>query len=117
TRLGAKVTVEQTAALLGDLATAPHFTKQYAKRENALYQNLFLNRRLRNPLDPAFALDPSTGDIVAGQTTGAHKSAILSAINVRESDLALLEGLTKPAGGSLYIDDDLTLANLSFLWR
>jgi hypothetical protein len=117
TRLGSKVTVEQAAALFGDLNTATRFTKQYGRREDALYQNLFRNRRLTNPLDPAFEIDPNTGDLAAGAGIGAHKSVILSALNVREPDLALLEGLTKPADGTSYISDDLTLANLSFLWR
>ena len=57
-RLGGKTTVEQVCALFGDLNTETRFTKLHEKREDALYQNLFLNKRLINPLDPAFQLDP-----------------------------------------------------------
>src|SRR5262249_4640729 len=52
-RLGGKTIVEQVCALFGNLNTESHFTKLYEKREDALYQSLFLNRRLINPLDPA----------------------------------------------------------------
>lgn len=152
-RLGVKTTVEQVCALFGNLNTETRFTKLHEKREEALYQNLFLNRRLINPLDPAFeidpannelrpiidpitgfpVIDPSTGlprshsfidqhpviDPVTGLSTiieADHQSVILAALGTREADLTLLKGLTKGDGTS-YITDDLTLGNLSFLWR
>ena len=65
-RLGGKTTVEQVCALFGDLNTETRFTKLHEKREDALYQSLFLNKRLINPLDPAFQLDPGTGDAAGG---------------------------------------------------
>ena len=46
--------MEQVCALFGNLNTETHFTKLHEKREDGLYQSLFLNRRLINPLDPAF---------------------------------------------------------------
>ena len=55
-------------ALFGDLNTETRFTKLHEKRADALYQSLFLNKRLINPLDPAFQLDPGTGDLPAGET-------------------------------------------------
>src|SRR5215213_2275006 len=116
-RLGPKSTVEQVAALFGDLNTETYFTELYKKRADALYQTLFLNRRLINPLDPAFEIDPATDDLSAGQTLTAHLPVVLSALGVREADLLLFEGLTKASGGTPYITDDLTLANLSFLRR
>ena len=116
-RLGAKTTVEQLCALFGDLNTETHFTKLYDKREDALYQNLFLNKRLINPLDPAFELDPSTGDLPAGDTITAHHPMVLAALGISEADLVLFEELKKPDGITRYITDDLTLSNLSFLWR
>ena len=88
-RLGGKTTVEQVCALFGDLNTETHFTKLYEKREDALYQNLFLNRRLINPLDPAFQLDPGTGDLPTGDTITAHHPVVLAALGIREADLVL----------------------------
>ncbi|HUG67047.1 MAG TPA: neuraminidase-like domain-containing protein [Pirellulaceae bacterium] len=116
-KLGKKATVEQVCALLGDLNTETRFTKLHEKREDALYQELFLNKRLIQPLDPAFELHPATGDLPAGETITAHHPAVVAALRVRESDLVLLKGLVKASDGTLYINDDLTLASLSFLGR
>lgn len=109
-RLGRNAGVEPACALFGDLNTETRFTRLREKREDALYQSLFLNRRLINPLDPAFQLDPSTGDLPTGHTITAHRSVVLGALGIREADLAVFKGLITPA-------DDLTLSNLSFLWR
>jgi Tc toxin complex TcA C-terminal TcB-binding domain/Neuraminidase-like domain len=116
-RLGGKTTVEQLCALFGDLNTESHFTKLHEKREDALYQSLFLNRRLINPLDPAFQLDLSTGDLPAGDTITAHHPVVLAALGIREADLVLFKELRKSDGITHYITDDLTLSNLSFVWR
>ena len=116
-RLGGKTSVEQVCALFDDLNTETRFTKLHEKREDALYQNLFLNKRLINPLDPAFQLDPGTGDLPAGDTITAHHPVMLAALAIREADLVLLKELTKASDGTRYLTDDLTLANLSFLWR
>jgi len=106
-RLGGKTTVEQVCALFGNLNTETHFIKLHEKRQDALYQNLFLNKRLIQPLDAAFEV---TKVDVAGPTTekiSSHHPVLLAALGVREADLLLLKGLT----------NDLTLTNLSFLWR
>lgn len=116
-RLGKKATVEQVCALFGDLNTETRFTKLYEQREDALYQQLFRNSRLTNPLDPAFALDPITGDLSLGQTIAAHRPVVGTALGLRESDLVILEDLRKASDGLNYITGDLSLANLSFLWR
>jgi hypothetical protein len=155
-KLGKKVTVEQVCALFGNLNTETRFTKLHQKREDALYQNLFLNKRLIRPLDPAFEIDPDpainelrpiihpgTGNPVIDPNTGLpkfhqlidqhpvidpvtgvesaidvdHRSVILAALGIREADLVLLKEHTKASDGTRYITDDLTLANLSFLWR
>lgn len=115
-RLGGKTTVEQVCALFGDLNTETRFTKLHEKREDALYQSLFLNKRLISPLDPVFQLDPGTGDLPTGETLAAHHPAILAALSVRESDLILFNEMTK-ADDTPYITGDLTLNNISFLWR
>lgn len=116
-RLGAKTSVEQVCALFGNLNAETRFTKLHEKREDALYQRLFLNKRLIRPLDPAFELDPNTGDLPAGQTINVHRQVVLAALGVREPDLAVFEALTKASDGLAYINDDLTLSNLSFLSR
>ncbi len=116
-RLGAKTTLEQMCGLLGDLNTETHFTKLHEKREDAHYQKLFLNRRLINPLDPAFELDPGTGDLPLGQTLTLHRPVVVAALGLREPDLLTFAALTKASDGLPYINDDLTLSNLSFLWR
>lgn len=116
-RLGAKVTVEQLCTLFGNINTATRFTEQHEKRDDALYQMLFQNRKLTHPLDPAFALDPGTGDLPAGATISAHHPVLLAALGVRENDLIVFKTLTRASNGLPYINDDLNLANLSFLWR
>ena len=125
-RLGDKTTVEQVCGLLGDLNTASNFTGLYEKRADALYQDVFLNRRLISPLDQTFVIDPATNDIAPGvdPITGQpaphqiddHQTVVLAALRIAESDLGFFRALTRPAGAT-YIDGDLTLANLSFLWR
>ncbi|MEK6281256.1 MAG: neuraminidase-like domain-containing protein [Acidobacteriota bacterium] len=153
-RLGKKATVEHACALFGDINTETRFTNLHKKRENALYQNLFLNRRFFKPLDTAFELDPATGDLgpVIDPSTGApvidpdsglpaphrltdehlvldpvtltttpapadHRSVIMAALGIGEADLTTYAGLTRASDGAPYIDDALTLANLSFIWR
>jgi hypothetical protein len=116
-RLGTRATIEQVASLFADLNTETRFTELHKPRASALYQNLFLNRRLINPVDPAFELDPVTGDLNPGQTISGHSPVVLSALGIRESDMLLFQALTKASDGTTYINDDLTLANLSFLNR
>jgi hypothetical protein len=120
TRLGAKTTVEQLCGLFGDLNTETHFTKSHQKRAEALYQSLFLNKRLIKPLDPAFeiaAVDVSN----TTEKISDHRPSILAALGISETELEALTDLTRPPGhpshGTAYITDDLTLPNLSFLWR
>jgi len=120
-RLGEKTTVEQVCALFGDLNTETRFTKLHEKREGALYQSLFLNKRLVNPPDPDFevakvnVLPPPPPATMEQITT--HHPVVLAAVGIREADLVLLKELTKASDGTRYITDDLTLGNLSFLWR
>ncbi|MBC7900712.1 MAG: hypothetical protein H7070_11745, partial [Saprospiraceae bacterium] len=116
-RLGKKAMVEQVCALFDDLNTETRFTQLHEKRTNAVYQNLFLNKRQINPVDSAFLLDPVTGDLPTGAFITDHHAPVLAALGIRESDLIVLKELTKASDGTAYINDDLTLSNLSFLWR
>jgi hypothetical protein len=115
-RLGAKASIEQLCGLFDDLSTQTYYTEAHAKRSAGLYANLFLNKKLIQPLDAAFGIAAVS---VAGPTAeklSGHRPVILSALGVSEADLDVLTGLTRTSGAS-YITDDLTLANLSFLWR
>lgn len=116
-KLGRKVTVEQLCALFGDLNIETRFTKLHEKREGGLYQSLFLNPRLINPLDTAFQIDLATGDLPPGETITAHHPVVLATLGMREADLVLLKEMKKASDGNPYITDDLSLNNLSFLWR
>ena len=117
TRLGGRATVEQLCALVDDLNMTTQFTELYKRRADGLYQSSFLNRTLMQPLDHAF--DVSAVD-VAGPTAekiSGHRPVVVSGLGISETDLDVLTALTRPSNGALYIGDDLTLANLSFLWR
>jgi hypothetical protein len=117
TRLGAKTTVEQLCGLFDDLDVETRFTKAHERRVDGLYQSLFLNKKLIQPLDPAFAVAAVD---VAGPTAekiSGHRPVILAALGTREADLELFATLTRASNGAPYITDDLTLNNLSFLWR
>ena len=116
-RLGGKTTVEQVCGLFGNLNIATRFTKLHEKREDALYQNLFLNRRLIQPLDPAFEVAKVNVPEPTVEKISTHLPVVLAALGVREADLTLLKGLAKASNGTPYISDDLTLTNLSFVWR
>jgi hypothetical protein len=116
-RLGGKTSVEQVCALFGNLNTETRFTKLHEKREDALYQNLFLNKRLLQPLDPAFEVPKVDVSGSTAEKISRHYPVILAALGIREADLILFKELTKASDGTPYITDDLTLTNLSFLWR
>ena len=116
-RLGAKTTVEQLCGLFDDLSTETYFTKIHEKRAGGLYANLFLNKKLIQPLNAKFEIAAVD---VAGPTVekiSGHRTVILAALGLRETDLDLLAGFTRFSNGAAYITDDLTLSNLSFLWR
>jgi hypothetical protein len=116
-KLGGKTTIEQVCALFGNLNTETRFTKLHKKREDALYQNLFLNTRLIKPLDPAFEVAKVNVAEPTTEKISSHYSVIVAALGIREASLVLLKGLSKASDGTPYITNDLTLTNLSFLWR
>jgi Tc toxin complex TcA C-terminal TcB-binding domain/Neuraminidase-like domain len=116
TRLGKKASVEQLCALFGTLNVETHFTKLHEKRQNSLYHNLFLNKQLSQPLDLAFEVTKVDVASPTVEKISTHQPVILAALGIKEADLLLLKGLTK-IDGSVYITKNLTLKNLSFLWR
>ena len=102
-RLGGRASVEQICALCDDINVETHFTEPYAKRGDGLYQSLFLNKQLVQPLDRAF-------DVAAVNVTGTttekisgHTPVMLAAFRISESDLALLKALTKASDNTAYI--------------
>lgn len=114
--LGSKISIEQLCSLFGDINTETHFTKLHEKRANGLYQDLFLNRKLIHPIDQAF--DVSKVDVANSvETITDHQSVVLAALRTRESDLVIYKNLKKASDGANYITDELTLKNLSFLYR
>ena len=119
TRLGAKTAVEQLCGLFDNLNVRTHFTKANEKRVDGLYQSLFLNKKLIQPLDPAFAVAAvdvaaPTAEKISGPQ---RRPVILGALGIREADLELFATLTRASDGAPYLTDDLILNNLSFLWR
>ncbi|MEM8999770.1 MAG: neuraminidase-like domain-containing protein [Bacteroidota bacterium] len=119
-KLGKKVSIEEVCGLFGNLNTTTRFTELHEKREDALYQELFLNKKLINPLDPAFEV----AQVDAGANTEkivGHKSVIQAALGLKESDLDIYLDLKRASDGSNYIpngvDGDLILGHLSFVYR
>lgn len=74
------------------------------------YAKLFLNKSVTNPLDPDFAKDPLS--TLSGNLSD-HISSLTAAYNIKEAELLLL------LNDSTYVvpNDNLTLANLSALYR
>jgi hypothetical protein len=107
--------VEQLCAWFDNISTAAKFTAAYHKPLPSLYERLFLNTRTSGPIDPDFAIA-----LVSGATTKViddHQPRILAAGKLKAADLAIVRALTKPGTNVKYIDDKLTLGNLSFVYR
>jgi len=118
-RLGTKTTIEQLCGLFDNRNIRTHFTGAHEKRADGLYQSLFLNKKLIQPLDAAFAVAAVdvVGPTAEKVSDPQRRPVILAALGIRESDLELFADLTRASDGAPYITDDLTLNNLSFLWR
>lgn len=112
------LSVEQLCAFFSTINTNPKFTAAYQKFDPSLYETLFLNKRLTNPIDPAFAVSAVTVAVPAANLDDpAHISPILAATKLKQTDLAILTQLTPPGSAVPYIDNKLSLKNLSFLYR
>ena len=109
-RLGNIATVEALCGLFENLDTATRFTQFLEPRAPGFYQNLFLNKRLIQPLDPALAVAAVDLPAPTTEKISGHHPAILAALGVSEADLGLITGLPP-------LTDDLTLGNLTLLWR
>jgi len=80
--------------------------------ENALYDRLFLNRAVLNPVDESFALKSDRSGLEAAAKIKDHIPAILAALRISGSDLSLIRDDAQLAGNA-----SLNLANLSNLYR
>ena len=85
-------------------------TRVYDDGEDSLYQQLFLNPAVQNPVDSAFTLNGAGTELAATPALAdAHEPTILSALQVSKEDYLRLRG-ELPA-------DTLNLANLSQMFR
>jgi hypothetical protein len=116
-RLGASATVSRTCGLFGTLSHETHFTALHEKREDGFYQSLFLNKKLVQPIDDDFAVAAVDVTGPTTETISGHRPVILAALGIRDADLDVFVGLRRASNTNLYITDDLTLENLSFLFR
>lgn len=124
-----KLTVEQACALFDRINTKSKFTGASSKPEPSLYEQLFLNKRVMDKLDPAFAIDVVTAADVPAPPAAVpdiapdHLAPVLAATRVGDADLAVLGGLIRPVSDPqyvtrhAYIDGKLHLGNLSFIYR
>src|SRR5438067_9487509 len=96
-----RLSVEQLCTFYASINTVPKFTEAYKKADPSLYANLFLNKRLTNPVDPAFAI---SAILAPSDTIANHIPPLLAATKGKHANLALLEQLTNPATGLPYID-------------
>jgi len=81
-----------------------------------LYQQLFQNRQISNPLVPAFTLPLKAGTLITDPTTNPGAAAvILTACDLMQADLTAIMALTYPPSTSL-VYTNLTLDNLSFIY-
>lgn len=98
-----KQPLENLAALLGSIET---------HGDKPLYSKLFLTRTIQQ-LDPAFTADAFGDFLTADTPIAAHRSALLAAFKIKESELA---AIAKDAGLNLDIAL-LKLPTLSALYR
>jgi hypothetical protein len=83
------------------------------KEERSLYERLFLNKAVLNPVDQAFKLNAHQTDLeVTTETIESHKPAIQAALGVSAEELDLLTSVTE-----VIPNNNLSLENLSRLFR
>ena len=101
-------TATQTIVLYQDIDTS---TNIYDSTFVNLYQQLFQNRQISNPLVPAFTLPLNTGTLITN--TALNPGAvpvILTACGIMQADLNAIMALTNPSYANL------TLDNLSYIY-
>lgn len=112
-RAATRLPLDQLASAWGPIDT-------YGKR--SLYRKLFLNKGMQ-PIPAVFQADPWGRYLQTGaELLGAHRSALLAALRLREEDLNAILDVARvlDAGVLRPIDlqtDRLTIANLSTIYR
>lgn len=104
--------VEEVFALLEDMNDRPRFTDAFAARTPAMYQRLFLNKAVMNPIESAFE-NPSATNVALGE----HAAVIAGALGVSESDVRHLLTLRTRSGSPFIVAADTLLSNLTQLFR
>ncbi|HEY2714688.1 MAG TPA: neuraminidase-like domain-containing protein [Solirubrobacterales bacterium] len=109
------LSVPRAVALLASAAGAASIetreipTLPGEETRHSLYHDLFENRTVLNPPDPAFELNAARDEVATPGPLGDHAAGLVAALRVSETDLkTAIAGFT---GGNL------TLANLSALLR
>jgi hypothetical protein len=100
----------------------PIQTRTPAPLDRSLYERLFQNKTVTNPVDDAFKLNNDSMELEdASHSIGDHAAAVLAALRLSAADLSLLmdaavsqEALHAPP---VLGDDILNLSNLSKLFR
>jgi hypothetical protein len=105
-------TVDQLAALFGELPTAEVFTQAYQPPRPGLYSRVFQNKKLTNPVDPELAVAAMAANPAGRVAT--KKGVVSAALRLKEVDFDALLGLFAPG---LPADVPLSLATLSQLYR
>lgn len=115
-RLGS-LSIEQMCAFYDAINTRSKFTEAYKTPEPSLYESLFLNKRTSGALDPDFAIAAVTAP--SKIIDDAHRPRVLAAARLKAADLDIVMALTKPGPppGTPFIDNQLSLDNLSFVVR
>jgi hypothetical protein len=92
------------------------WTTVYEDGTTSIYQRLFLNPAVRNPVDTAFELN-STGTELETPTPLAesHVATIVAALRITQDDYAAMQA--KMVAPTAYFSDQLTLSSLSGMYR
>lgn len=106
-----KLPLYQLLTFWGNIFTGhPHDEEN----ERSPYELLFLNKSVINPVDNAFELVSTLGELAdTSRNIGDHSATVKAGLGVSTADL---DFLTDPASGVL-VDARLNLANLSVLYK
>ncbi len=106
-----KVPLVQMLSWWAPLDTARYHTEE-ENGAKSLYEQLFLNRAVMNPVDEIFTLyEPTRAELAdTNGTLNGHTSTLLAALRISAANLSLLTATE-------VTDDKLNLANLSRLYR
>jgi hypothetical protein len=108
------LSIEQLCAFYAPINTAAKFTEVFEKPEASLWEQMFLNKRLTNPIDDAFTLEMLVGPL---QAMSPHVPSILAALRIRQKEFDVFTTITPRGLATPFVGSDLTVANVSTLFR